>query len=188
MPKGWVAVTVLTLLVASCRSSPAKHFYVLDAVAGNPPASLPQAAVQIASVNVPAALDREEMVREIAPDSLQISDIHRWGAPLPDMTQNVLTRDLFARLPAGKVILPRASAPAGTLEITVDILKFDADGSGKVVFDGGWSLFRLGSDVPIQNRRVTLEEQAAPADYAAQARAMSKLLGRHADDIALQVH
>ena len=188
MQKRGLTLIVLVALLASCRSSPPKHFYVLDAVQGSAPASQPETPVQIASVSIPAALDRQEMVREIAPDSLQISDTHRWGAPLSDMAQNVLTRDLIERLAPEKVILPRGTPPAGTYEIAVDVLKFDADASGKVVFDGGWSLFRLGSDVPIKNRHVTLEEQVAPGNYAEQARAMSKLLGHLADDIAEQVH
>jgi uncharacterized lipoprotein YmbA len=195
--KGWGALVALTLglftmLGAGCRSSPPKHFYVLDAIPGQSSkdagSSGPQAPLQIASVNIPAALDRQEMVRESGPGSLQLSDVNRWGAPLADMTQNVLTRDLIQRLPSGKVLLPRAGAPAGAYEITVDILKFDADSKGNVVFDGGWSLFRLGSDTPIMNRHVTFEEHAMAGDYAGQARAMSELLGRLADDIAAQVH
>ncbi len=184
-------VAALGALGAGCRSSPPKRFYVLDAIpsqsASSKEARSPQAPLQIASVNIPAALDRQEMVRESAPDSLQISDVNRWGAPLADMTQNVLTRDLIQRLPPGKVILPRAGAPAGAYEITVDILKFDADSQGEVVFDGGWSLFRLGSDTPIMNRHVMFDEQATPGDYAAQARTMSHLIARLADDIATQL-
>jgi uncharacterized lipoprotein YmbA len=184
-----LALSAFTVLGTGCRSSPPKRFYVLEAIPSRAEhSSQPQAPLQIASVNIPAALDRQEMVRASAPDSLQISDINRWAAPLADMTQNVLTRDLIQRLPSGKVLLPRAGAPAGAYEITVDILKFEADSNGEVVFDGGWSLFRLGSDTPIMNRHVMFEEKAVPGDYAAQARAMSDLIGRLADDIAMQVH
>ncbi len=179
---------MLAALPVGCRSSPPKRFYVLDAISGQASFPGPTAPLQIAQVNIPAALDRQEMVSENAPDALQISDVHRWGAPLADMVQNVLTRDLIGRLPVGKVILPRAGAPAGAYEITVDILEFNADAKGNVVLDGGWSLFRLGSDAPIMGRHVTFDERVAPGDYAAQAQAMSRLLGRLADDIAAQVH
>ncbi len=183
-----LVATLLAALLFGCRSSPPKRFYVLDAIPGQPSSPGPTSPLQIASVNIPAALDRQEMVRESAPDALQISDVHRWGAPLADMVQNVLTRDLIERLPAGKVILPRAGAPAGAYEITVDILEFNSDAKGHVVLDGGWSLFRLGSDAPIMGRHVTFDAQASPGDYAAQAQAMSRLLGRLADDIAAQLH
>lgn len=177
---------LLMIVLASCRSSPPKHFYVLDAVPSpeRGPSAAPKAAVQVAAVNIPPALDRQEMVREGAADSLQISDRNRWGAPLADMTQAVLTRDLMERLPEGAVIPPRTAAPAGIYEITVDLLQFGSNATGSVVLEGGWSLYRLGSDTPLLNRNVQLSERPGPAaDYATQARLMSRLLGRLADEM-----
>jgi len=180
-----VALLVAVSLAAGCRSSPPKRFYVLDPV---PPQARMQAmsadAVQVATVNIPPSLDRQEMVRESAADRLEVSDINRWGAPLADMTQDVLTQDLMQRLPEGKVLPPHNAAPATAYEITVDILQFGRDASGKVLLGGGWSLYRLGSDTPILNRTVTLSENAATDDYAGQAHTMSLILGRLADDIA----
>jgi uncharacterized protein len=179
----WVA------FLAGCHSSPPARFYVLDPIPAqqrSTPAT--RTVVQVAAVNIPASIDRQEMVREGATGSLQISGIDRWGAPLADITQNVLTRDLTERLPAGAVLPPRTSAPPNTLEITVDLLQFGRDASGNVVLDGGWSLYRLGSDTPVMNRHVKLSEEVGSADYAHQAQAMSRLLGRLADDIAGSLH
>ena len=175
----------LLAAMAGCRSSPPQQFYVLDAVSGAYAiATQPAKPVQVAAINIPPTLDRQEMVREDGPDSVKISNVHRWGAPLADMIQNVLTQNLMQRLAAGRVIAPRTAAPAGTYEITVDILKFERDSSGEVVFDGAWSLYRLGSDTPILNRHLALTEKGVAAGYDAQAHAMSRLLGRVADDIA----
>lgn len=177
------AILLLVTLLAGCRSSPPKHFYVLDPIPAQERSSAATGkVVQVAAVNIPASLDRQELVREGANGSLQISDINRWGAPLADMTQNVLTRDLAARLPAGAVLPPRTNAPPGTFEITVDLLQFGRDATGNVVLDGGWALYRLGSDTPVMNRQVKLSEGGS-ADYASQVQAMSRLLGRMADDI-----
>ena len=174
-------------LVAGCRSSPPKHFYVLVPVAPQQrPAANPRSGVQVAAVNIPATLDRQEMVRQSGADRLEISDVNRWGAPLADMTQNVLTRDLMERLPTGKVIPPRTAAPTSTYEITADILEFGRDETGRVRLIGGWSLFRLGSDTPVLSRNIELSGPAA-ADSAAQAQGMSQLLGRLADDMAAEV-
>lgn len=180
-----IAALLLVTLLAGCRSSPPKHFYVLDPVPAQQRSTTAAArAVQVAAVNIPAALDRQEMVREATSGSLQISDINRWGAPLADMTQNVLTRDLTERLPQGAVLPPRTNAPPGTFEITVDLLQFGRDATGKAVLDGGWALYPLGSDTPVMSRQVKLSEEVGSADYAAQVQAMSRLLGRLADDIA----
>lgn len=177
------AILLLVAILAGCRSSPPKRFYVLDPIPAPERSSAATGkVVQVAAVNIPASLDRQEMVREGANGSLQISDINRWGAPLADMTQNVLTRDLAARLPAGAVLPPRTNAPPGTFEITVDLLQFGRDATGNVVLDGGWALYHLGSDTPVMNRQVKLSEGGS-TDYASQVQAMSRLLGRMADDI-----
>lgn len=181
----WGTTLLLVALLAGCRSSPPAHFFVLDPIPAQQRATVASGTlVQVAAVNIPASLDRQEMVRESATGSLQISDTHRWGAPLGDMAQNVLTRDLIERLPAGAVLPPRTNAPQNTYEITVDLLQFGADAAGKVVLDGGWSLYRLGSDTPVMNRQVELNEPTAAPDYSSQVQAMSRLLGRMADDIA----
>lgn len=189
---GWTRAVLLLAAAAvaatGCHSSPPKRFYVLDAVQPTQRlSSRPKVPVQIAAVNIPPSLDRQEMVREKAPGALEINDVNRWAAPLGDMTQIVLTRDLIDRLPVGEVIAPRTSAPPGTYEITIDILQFQSNAAGEVVLEGGWSLYRLGSDTPVLNRNVTWREKAAPADYGAQAQAMSRLVGRLADDIASSV-
>ncbi len=179
------ALLIAILLLTGCHSSPPQRFYVLDPTqAPQASASKLQTPVQIASVNIPPSLDRQEMVRERAAGSLEISDVNRWGAPLGDMIQNVLTQDLMDRLPSAKVVPPRTSAPAATNEITVDILQFGSNSTGNVVLKGGWSLYHLGSDTPVFNRNVQFTEKATAGDYGAQARSMSRLLGRMADDIA----
>ena len=176
---------VLIGLTAGCRSSPPKHFYVLDAVPAQQRSTARlESAVQVATVNIPPSLDRQEMVRESSPGALEISDVNRWGAPLDDMTQNVLTRDLVERLPVGKVIPPRIAPAPKTYEITVDILQFGVINPAEVRLQGGWSLYRVGSDTPLLDRNVEFSEPPAAADYAGQAQAMSRLLGTLADDIA----
>lgn len=178
----------MVALVSSCRSSPPKRFYVLDAVPPQQhPTAGPKSDVQVATVNIPAALDRQEMVRESAADTLEISDVNRWGAPLADMAQNVLTQDLMERLPAGRVLPPRTAAPPATYEITADILQFGRDTTGEVQLKGGWSLYHLGSDTPVLSRNLELSEPPASTAYSAQAQAMSRLLGRFADDIAAKL-
>ena len=182
--KRHVALLLMTAAVAGCRSSPPKHFYVLDPVPPRQGQSVTtKAVVQVAAVNIPPSIDRQEMVRESAAGSLQISDRNRWGAPLADMTQDVLTRDLMERLPADQVIPSRTSAPAGAYEITVDLLQFGGDATGDVVLQGGWSLYRLGADTPLLNRNVKLSEKPSSGEYSDEARRMSDLLGRLADDI-----
>lgn len=184
-----VTISLTSVLICACASSPPVRYFVLDPI---PPASDTAKTagdpVQIASVHVPSTLDRREIVREEAPNKLTISNQNRWGAPLPDMTQRILSQNLMLRLPAGEVILPQQPAPASTGSISVDVLQFGVDASGTVVLDGSWSLVPSGTEVAAANYRFQLSQRAIAGDYADQARVMSILLGRLADSIVHELH
>jgi hypothetical protein len=174
------------VLLAACGSSPKTQFYTLDPI--SPQAATQAAAapipVQVAAVHIPPALDRQEMVRESAPHQLDISDQNRWGGALDNMVQRVLTQDLAQRLPPGGVVLPQEPAPARHDAIVVDILQFDEDAGGTVVFDGSWSLTASDSNKPLTSRHVRLNAHAATSSYSNQVAAMSKIVGELSDNIA----
>lgn len=172
----------LALVLAGCGSSPPTHYYTLDPVpaAARPAAGAP---LQVVAVHIPPSLDRQEMVRQTAANQVDVSDQNRWSAPFDQMAQRVLTQDLAARLPKGAVILPQQPAPPNARKVVIDILQFERQASGDVTFDGSWSLLRADSTTPVASRHVQLKETAG-ADYAAQAQAMSRILGTIADQIA----
>jgi uncharacterized lipoprotein YmbA len=171
-------------LLAACATSPAVQFYTLAPVAPQQrPAHVTGAPLQVAAVHIPPALDRQEMVRRSSANELEMSDSNRWGAPLAQMVRRVITQDLDRRLPQGMVVFPDEPAPPETDAIVVDILRFDADASGAVEFVASWSLLPPGSDVPSVSRQVHFTERAEAESYADQATAMSRVLGRLADDI-----
>jgi uncharacterized protein len=169
-------------LTAGCASSPPTHYYTLDAVPGEHARSAPVVAVQVAVVHIPATLDRRAMVRESAPHRLEISDQNRWGSPFAEMARRVLTEDLLERLPQGSVILPQQPAPHDADQILVDLLRFDADGSGNIKLEGSWSLLS-SSNATLLMRPFTLTSSARAADFGQQADAMSALLGQLADQM-----
>lgn len=180
------AAIVIAAALTACGSSPPTHFYTLDPVPSTVAASsVAVTPVQVVVVHIPPTLDREQMVRENAPNRLDVSDQDRWAAPLGEMMQRILTRDLTQRLPKGAVILPQQPAPPDVRKIVVDVLQFERQASGAVKFDGSWSLLRAGVDTPVATRFVRLSENAG-AGSAAQAQAMSRILGRIADQIAAE--
>jgi uncharacterized lipoprotein YmbA len=175
----------LATVLAACHSSPPVRFFTLDPVPSSPQATnMSHLSVQVGAVHIPLVLDRQQMVRQAAPNSLTISNQNRWGAPLADVVRDVLTRDLIERLPKGTVVLPNSAAPPGTGVIAVDILQFASDASGTASFDGSWTLSLADSDAPVSVRHVALSEPTEQNDYTGDARAMSKLVGRLADEMA----
>lgn len=185
MPRtAFAALLAVAVLLAACGSSPRTHFYTLAPVPPQARSSdLSGTPVRVAAVHIPPVLDRQEMVRESAPHRLEVSDQSRWGAPLADMVQRVLTQDLAARLPRDMLVLPREPSPRAVDTIVVDILQFQQQANSNVVFDGSWSLTRRGSDRSMIGRHIHLSEPAGAGTYRDQASAMSRILGKLADDM-----
>lgn len=177
------AGTLLALLASACASSPAAHFYTLDAVPAPSRAARPATPVQVAAVHLPGSLDRRQLVAESQPNRLELNEDDRWGAPLDEMARRVLTEDLLQRLPPAAVILPDQPAPAAANAVVVDVLRYERDVSGDVILRGSWTLLPAQSNVPLRTRHFDFRA-AAPAGSSGQAQAMSVLLGQLADQIA----
>lgn len=183
------ALTAAVLGLAACASSPPTQFYSLSPVSAQNPAPQSDSAtsgampLRVAAVHIPPMLDRREVVRRGAGDRLEISGEHRWGAPFDEMLQHVLTQDLVDRLPSGNIVLPSSPPPSGTASVVVDLLQFQSDAGGAVVLQGSWSLLPSGQSSPALVRDFRYEDTGAQ-NFEDQAAAMSRLLGRLADDIA----
>lgn len=181
-----LAVPILGPL-AGCASSPPSHFYLLTAVT---PATTQTASgklrapVRVAAVHLPSTLDRQEIVRTGPGNRIEIDGFHRWGAPLDEMAQRVLTQDLVARLPAGDVVLPNSPAPSGTDNLVVDLVAFQSNADGSVRLEGSWSLLAPGASTPTLIHNVRYDETTSARNFDRQAAVMSRMLARLADDIA----
>ncbi len=178
------------IFLAGCGTSPQVRFFTLDPTPGHliarPRGSTPTQnwRIQVVGVHIPPALDRQEIVRQSGPNTLDVSDRDRWGAPLADMVREVLTRNLIERLGAEHVFPPENSAPADTYQIQVDILELKADQAGRVSLHAVWVAARSGADTPTLTRELRADRTADSADYAPEIAALSQLLGQLADQIA----
>ncbi|HEY2591390.1 MAG TPA: PqiC family protein [Steroidobacteraceae bacterium] len=184
------AFTAAVIGLAACASSPPTQFYSLTPISAQGAAPQSDSVVsgamplRVAAVHIPPTLDRREVVRRGAGDRLEISGQRRWGAPFDEMVQHVLTQDLVGRLPPGNVMLPSSPAPSGTASVVVDLLQFQSDAGGAVVLQGSWSLLPPGQSSPALIRDFHYEDSASAQNFEDEAAAMSRLLGRLADDIA----
>ena len=171
------------LLLTACGSSPPTRFYALEPTASTARSSGPDAPIKVDAVHIPSLLDRQTMLRGENHYQLSISSQDRWGADFGDMVRRVLTQDLERRLPAGSVISPNTPAPPDARGLVVDILSFAPDGTRAIALDVEWTLLQGSPARPLVQRSVHLNE---PSDGSAggQAAAMSRLLGRLADQIS----
>jgi uncharacterized lipoprotein YmbA len=118
-------------------------------------------AFRLDAVHIPPSLDRAELVRDGEGDRVVVSDNDHWAGPLGELLRRVLTQDLAARLPTGKVIFPDAPKPPGSSGLVVDVLSLSARG-GTVTMQASWTLLpgtartASGSPPPLHQRSIQL--------------------------------
>lgn len=188
MRRNWPAMLlVLLLLLVGCGSSPPTQFYTLNSVPAASRVSVFGKALPLAvgRVELPGDLDREAVVTRIGANRLNVSDQDRWGGPLYEMIQRVLTSDLGSRLPSGMVLASGDPVPPrGVRTITVNVRQFIGDATGHVVLDVDWSLLAGKPAEPVLIRHETLTADAGSGRVSAIVAAMSRLVGELSDRIA----
>jgi len=177
-------LTIITMsFLVGCGSSPKTNFYPLSVVSAATGTRSISSPVQLSAVHLPPSLDRQQMVSMTGENRVEISETNRWSGAFDEMVRNILSQDLAARLPKGKVILPEAPAPRGTRTLVVTIAQFGPDASGAVRLSGSWALLSAASATPVLEHTVQLN--AGPASSAdATAAGMSQALGQLASKIA----
>ncbi|HUZ12791.1 MAG TPA: PqiC family protein [Caulobacteraceae bacterium] len=180
-----IVIAVGALGLAACSHSPPTSFYTLDPTpAVGEASSAPATRIQLQAVHIPAVLDRPQVVSEVAADRLRISEQDHWGAPLADLIRRALAQDLAARLAPGLLVLPGAPRPAGARQLVVNILAFEAGTDGRVRLQASWTLLPAAKSQAPLTRDVDLIAKQPSSNAKAQAKSMSALLGRLADQIA----
>jgi len=190
-PSAWVLAAVAVLGTASCiggRASPATRHYVLspviEAPSGGAASSAAPLVVGVGPVNLPAYLDRPQMVIRRAPDSIEIREFQQWGEPLRDGITRVVAVNLARLLLESRVVtFPWRSTEDIRYQVVLDIGQMDGPAGGSVALDVRWRVLdRSGSEVAA---RVSRLSEPAGADTAAAA--MSRALGALSHDIARQL-
>ena len=135
-----VGVLVGSGLLLGCAGA-STRFYTLEPIAPAPGAAQAYggAPFRIDAVHIPASLDRPELVRDDGGGRFTVSDDNHWAAPVGELLRRVLTQDLSARLPGGKVIYPEAPKLPGSSGLVVDILSISPSGD-RVAMDASWTL------------------------------------------------
>lgn len=184
-----VAMVVLLIGVMSgCGHSPPIRYVTLSAAPATAPLVTTQIQpVQLTAVHIPAELDRPEVVTQASANQLTIHDTDRWGAPLGQMMRRTLAQDLLTRLPAGSFVLPDAPAPPNTRTLVVTVLDYNAATSGTLTLQASWTLLSGRPSRATMTQQVTLTSDMTSGGAAAQASALSRVLGQLADRMAASI-
>jgi uncharacterized protein len=177
----------LTLVfLAGCGTTRPSKFYILSPIpagesvtaTGNEP------AIGLGPVVMPKYLDRPQIVQRAGDNQLLLAESHRWAEPLANNFTRVLAENLAATIPVDQVaVYPWSRTMRVDYQVSVDVLRFDADADGNAVLSTDWKVQETESEKVITRKRSTFSEPALATDYAAIVAAQSRLLAAFAREI-----
>jgi uncharacterized lipoprotein YmbA len=175
------------VLLAGCGTTQPSKFYILSPVPAGASAAARdnEPTVGLGPVVIPKYLDRPQIVRRAGDNQLLLAESHRWAEPLANNFIRVLAEDLSVVIPTEQVaVYPWSRTTRIDYQVSVDVMRFDADANGNAVLSTDWKVQETESEKIIVSKRSTFSEAALAADYAAIVAAQSRLLAAFAGEIA----
>jgi uncharacterized lipoprotein YmbA len=135
-------------------------------------------------VQLPAWVDRNEMVLDTAAQRVTIYEHERWAAPLAELVTQTLGRDLEIRRPDWLVAGPEARSPGTALVIVVNVINLTLRPGDQASMLAQWRIVNAtasGASAEGVSGEAEFSAALAPGDYAAVAHALSKDIAALAD-------
>jgi len=142
----------------------------------------------IGPVKLPGYLDREQVVKRVSQNRFQVSENDRWAEPLTENFIRVLMENLTALAPAARLVTyPWRAGERPQYQLEIDVLRFEADASGKVELVARW----LIRDTATRHASAVTETRLTPSvkgsSTEAAVTALSEALGGLSQEIAQAV-
>ncbi len=188
----FVALSVIVAATLSgCLTgrSPPTTFYTLSATEAPPAKNVPvdfkdPLLIGIGPVDMPAYLDRSQIVSQETAHRLGVDEFHQWAEPLESNFVRVLAVNVANRLPNKKIIrYPWGVTPAD-LKVIILVTRFSAGADKQVHLDALWGIFKEESDLPMVTKKARITQAVAGDDQEAIVAAMSKAVGEFSREIA----
>lgn len=167
-------------LLSGCGSTPPSRFYVLTSIEREAEPAPGGPSVAIGAVEIPAYLDRPQMVTRAYPNEIRVEEYSRWAAPLKDIVPAVLAENLSALLPSERVTFVRASS--GECEVAVSMARFERGADGLVALEARWIVSQ--GEESVARRSSIRREVGGEGSFADIATTQSKALEDLSREIA----
>jgi len=181
----FVLMAVVTATAAGCASATAR-FYTLDSTATATGVPAANYAVLVGPVSVPPAIDRPQMVVQVAPNRVELDEFNRWAGPLNDSIARAVAGDLAVLLGTSDVAVAPLANFTPTYRVTIDIQVFESVPGQSVFEDAVWAVRQTASG-QTQSGRTTAREPVQGSGFDALAAAHSRALAKVSGDIAAAI-
>jgi len=186
---------ILTLMVAAAlfalvgcgATTPPPTFYQLEEPASIMLSGLERGiAVGVGPVNMPAYLDRPQIVTRAAAHRLELSEFNVWAEPLMESIPRVIIVNLSNMLQSTRVfLLPRRdTAIPLSYRVTLAIARFDGKLGGDVQLVARWIMYKGEGEYPLMTKVSIIAEASGGSGYENLITAQNRALQRLSQEIA----
>jgi len=185
-----LAAAVLAAALASgCAKGPPPKFYVLQTPAATEPAGIEQGVtVGVGPVELPAHLDRNQIVSRETGVKLQLSEGEQWAEPLKNGVTRVLVVQLALTMDSNRIFaLPLRQRRPLDFQVAVDVLRLDGVLGQSVVLGARWSILSGDGKKLLLSQVSRIEEGTGGPEVAALVEAQSRAVAKLGEEIGLAI-
>jgi len=201
MKKYCVAMTtiilgVIYLISGSCalRTSATTQFYILSplvkpVVEKQDEKGEKCKTIGIGPVDLPAYLDRPQIVTRVNPDELKLAELDNWAEPLKDNITRVLAENISRLLCTEDVVIfPWKQSFHIDYQIDIKIVWMDGKLGEKAILATQWAVVDASGKSVLLTKRSKYTESVTETTYSALVAAYNRLIANFSRDIAQAVN
>jgi uncharacterized protein len=183
---GRMGAIVVMAAAAGCGATATSRFYTLDSTAtadGSPPV---HRAIAVGPVSIPPAVDRPQIVVQVAPNQVTVDEFNRWAAPLGDAVARAVAGDLVVLLGTSDIAVAPVTGFVPTHRVTIDVQRFESTPGDSVLIEALWAV-RPAAGGDLRSGRTLAREAVQGKTFDDVAAAHSRALAKVSADIAAAV-
>jgi hypothetical protein len=178
------------MFMAGCASTEPARFYLLHSI---PDAETEKTAatskngitVGIGPVELPAYLDRPQIVTRISKNELNLDEFGQWAEPLSHSFSRILSENLSLLLSTEHIFsYPWSSSTQVDYQVTVEVTRFDGTPGDSVTLNARWAILKGGKKEVLVKRKSSYRQPASGKSYEALVSAKSQALADLSREIA----
>ncbi len=184
------ATCVVFTACLNLGTSTSTRFFLLESKPGaiestDPGEDLTDTSLGVGPVTIPSYLDRPHLVSRLSGNELRVDDFHQWAEPLKANISRVIAENLSVLTNARHIhSYPKRRSTVVDYQISVDILRFDADASGSVTLKSVWRIIDPDDKQQLVGKRTTIIQASGSTDTVDVIDAMSIALASLSQEMA----
>jgi len=186
----YLAIFALILITGCTPNTRQVKFYQLQPISRSDAqiakSEMPKPLIiGLGPVEIPAYLDRPQIVTGNTGSELRMAEYHRWAEPLRDTITRVLTENLALAMPNSHVLtFPWNRAITPDLQVEVKINRFHVDAVGNCELKADWTVLKQNKPVLMKSVQIHVPVAGPDIDYEAKVAALSQALAKFSKEMA----